>query len=71
MKASITIAIFAVAAAVSAVRMATIFSEIQIAYAVAPHSECGIGDGRGNGASRCAGNINSTIKTPNGFVINR
>ena len=70
MKTSITIAIFVVAAAVSATGIATTLSGIQIAHAdpQSPHGTCGIG-GSGNGAFGCAGNVGGFIETPNGNCL--
>lgn len=36
-----------------------------------PHGTCGIGDGSGNGAFGCAGNVGGFIVTPQGKCIDQ
>jgi hypothetical protein len=70
MKTSITIAIVAIAAALSATGLVTTLGAIQIAHAAPqePHGTCGVGDG-GEGAFGCAGNVGGFIVTPQGRCI--
>jgi hypothetical protein len=68
MKVPVTIAILAIAMAVSATGIIATLGAIQSANAAprTPHGTCGVGDGSGNGAFGCAGNVGGFIVAPNG-----
>jgi hypothetical protein len=68
MKTSITVAVFAIAAAIGTIGIATTLGAVQTAHGdpQTPHGTCGIGDFSGHGATGCVGNIGGFIITPNG-----
>jgi hypothetical protein len=66
MKTSITVAIFAIAAVIGTIGVATTLGAVQTAHGdpQTPHGTCGIGGPSSQGAIGCAGNVG-------GFIISQ